>query len=359
MSTKLVAAHVARSAHASIDQAADGAQRQSYDLTEARADLRNAMQSRDHDDGSFAPLLIRFAWHLSGTYDKDKKTGGSNGSTMRFTTEATDPENAGLSKAIEVLAPVHKKHPYLSLADLWILAGYVAIESTGGPHIRFATGRKDFSLEEAQQIHGPTGCPFGDGKHNPCGSRLPTADVGPDPAAKPGAPPHVAEAPTIAAMRGTFTRLGFSDKETVCLIVLGHQYGRCHEDVSGYRGPWYLFDPAHWNVYAHGLGYLSLYRMAVDGGRFSETTTAAGKRQFSMHMMGGEWMMLITDMALSWDKAYRKHVEFYDSHRLDFRSDAVAAFKRLTELGCDGLLTEETTPNPEAEGSRAPGPWSR
>ena len=62
-----MAAHVARSAHASIDQAADGAQRQSYDLTEARADLRNAMQSRDHDDGSFAPLLIRFAWHLSGT----------------------------------------------------------------------------------------------------------------------------------------------------------------------------------------------------------------------------------------------------------------------------------------------------
>ena len=126
--------------------------------------------------------------------------------------------------------------------------------------------------------------------------------------------------------------------------------------------PWWRLTHAHppgrlaTHPDAHGLGYLSIYRMAVDGGRFRETTTAAGKRQFSMHMMGGEWMMLITDMALCWDKAYRKHVEFYDAHRVEFRKDAVAAFKKLTELGCDGLLVEETTPAPGD--SRAPAPWS-
>ncbi len=27
-------------------------------------------------DGSFAPVLVRLAWHASGTYDKDTKTGG-------------------------------------------------------------------------------------------------------------------------------------------------------------------------------------------------------------------------------------------------------------------------------------------
>jgi len=31
------------------------------------------------------------------------------------------------------------------------------------------------------------------------------------------------EAPTIKAIRDTFTRLGFEDKETVVLIILGHQ----------------------------------------------------------------------------------------------------------------------------------------
>ena len=43
---------------------------------------------------------------------------------------------------------------------------------------------------------------------------------------------HEREAPTIRAMRGLFDRLGFDDKETVALIILGHQYGRCHLDVS-------------------------------------------------------------------------------------------------------------------------------
>ena len=42
-----------------------------------------------------------------------------------------------------------------------------------------------------------------------------------------GCPAHVREKPTIDATRGVFSRLGFDDKETACLIILGHQYGRC------------------------------------------------------------------------------------------------------------------------------------
>jgi catalase (peroxidase I) len=37
-----------------------------------------------YDDGSYGPVLVRLAWHASGTYDKDSKTGGSNGATMRM-----------------------------------------------------------------------------------------------------------------------------------------------------------------------------------------------------------------------------------------------------------------------------------
>lgn len=29
------------------------------------------------------PVLVRLAWHASGTYDKATGTGGSNGATMR------------------------------------------------------------------------------------------------------------------------------------------------------------------------------------------------------------------------------------------------------------------------------------
>merc|ERR1712188_187970 len=99
---------------------------------------------------------------------------------MGFGAETNDPENAGLFKAKKLLAPIHEQHPWLSFADLWILAGYVAIEATGGPRIRFAHGRKDFTEEEAAAIYGQSCCPFGDGKFNPNGSRLPAADLGSD-----------------------------------------------------------------------------------------------------------------------------------------------------------------------------------
>lgn len=41
------------------------------------------------------------------------------------------------------------------------------------------------------------------------------------------------ESPTIKSIRATFDRLNMDDRETVLLIILGHQYGRCHLDNSG------------------------------------------------------------------------------------------------------------------------------
>jgi len=147
------------------------------------------------------------------------------------------------------------------------------------------------------------------------------------------------EKPTIDSMRGTFTRLGFNDKETVCLIILGHQYGRCHAETSGFEGPWYAFDPAHWNVYTNGLGYLSTYTFAIDN--YRERITKQGKRQYEMSFGGGEpFMMLPVDMCLFWDEAYYQHVLFYDRHRRDFAKDAAKAWKRLIELGCPPLTEE-------------------
>jgi hypothetical protein len=168
---------------------------QAKDLSGLRAAIEVAMHDRTHDDGSLGPLFIRFAWHLSGTYDSRTETGGSNGGTMRFAAEANDPENAGFAKAKAVLERVHAEHAAglgISLADVWVLAGYVAIEASGGPAISFAHGREDWSMERAVSVHGPTGCPFGDGKAtNPCGSRLPSADLGPLAGAPRGCPMHV------------------------------------------------------------------------------------------------------------------------------------------------------------------------
>lgn len=345
-----------------------------HDLTEVRKAIRAVMFDPSHDDGSFAPLLIRFAWHICGTYDAESETGGSNGATMRFGAETSDPENAGLDKAKALLAPIHERFPWLSLADLWILAGYVAIEVAGGPRMRFAHGRRDFTEQEAVAIYGPSGCPFGDGKFNPNGSRLPAADLGPDTSVPIAAPKCQRESPTINGMRSTFRRMGIDDRETVALILLGHQFGRCHREVSGYEGPWWARDPTTWN--SDGLGFLYCAdhydweyeetpgvgarpldltrwpRLApahrLQGHSWTEAirphpTLAPGKRQYDDTGNGRHIMMLVSDMCLTWDPTYRQHLRRYRYDRQAFCSEAIAAWKKLTELGCGGLLVEEST----------------
>jgi cytochrome c peroxidase len=65
----------------------------------------------DYDDGSYGPVLVRLAWHASGTYDKDTKTGGSNGATMRFAPEGDHGANAGLVAARDFMEPIKRECP--------------------------------------------------------------------------------------------------------------------------------------------------------------------------------------------------------------------------------------------------------
>lgn len=318
------------------------------DLSDIRSDISKLIYARDHDDGSYAPLLIRFAWHCCGTYDRHSDTGGSNGGTMRFEAEQKDPENAGLGKAIKLLEPIVQKYGHvLSTADIYILAGYVSIEASGGPHIRFRHGRKDFTMEEAIKIHGPTGCPFGSGKENPNGSRLPSADLGPEEEAPKGCPMHQKEAKTIAHIRAVFDRLGFDDNETVALILLGHQYGRCHPENSGYFGAWNSFNPTGWQM--DGLGYFAVYNQMINS-YYEVPGKQSGKRQYVNGRMGNDFMMLIADMALWWDPTFQKIVKAYNRDRRGFKSDAIKAWTQLTELGCKSLH-EEITPRPAGRSS--------
>lgn len=72
-----------------------------YDEIAARLEEKD-----DYDDGSYGPVLLRLAWHASGTYDKETGTGGSNGATMRFAPEGDHGANAGLVAARDFLEPV-------------------------------------------------------------------------------------------------------------------------------------------------------------------------------------------------------------------------------------------------------------
>ncbi len=67
---------------------------------------RLLVEKDEYDDESYGPVLVRLAWHCSGTYDAASGTGGSNGATMRFAPEGDHGANSGLKNARDFLEPV-------------------------------------------------------------------------------------------------------------------------------------------------------------------------------------------------------------------------------------------------------------
>lgn len=149
-------------------------------------------------------VIVRLGWHASGTYDKETKTGGSNGATMRFAPESDHGANAGLKTARDLLQQVKDKHPWISYSDLWTLAAVAAIQEMGGPKIPWRPGRQDGDVAACT----PDG-------------RLPDASK------------------EHKHLRDIFYRMGFNDQEIVALSG-AHALGRCHTDRSGFVGESYF-----------------------------------------------------------------------------------------------------------------------
>jgi len=253
-----------------------------------KSDIRSALVN----EKAFAcPIAARVAWHSSGTFDKDSKTGGSNGARMRFDPEASDPANAGLGIVRDLLLVVKKKHPEVSFADIWTLAGCASIEFMGGPKIPHNFGRTDDNDGSACPAHG----------------RLPDAAQGAD---------HI---------RDVFGRMGFTDRETVALIG-AHTVGRCHLARSGYDGPWTRNPLVFDNSYFKNLLYLEwipkVWHEGYDGPlQYTDKETET-------------LMMLPADMALKTDPEFRKYAELYAKDQEVFFKDFAAAFGKLMSLGC-------------------------
>jgi len=101
------------------------------------------------------PMAVRLAWHMSGTFDAETGSGGSNGATLRFEPEISDPANAGLGIIRDLLHDVRKAHPEISCADLWTAAGAVSVEFLGGPEVRPRPPAANFYISKylASKLH--------------------------------------------------------------------------------------------------------------------------------------------------------------------------------------------------------------
>eukprot|EP01083_Nonionella_stella_P236467 830492_1 len=238
-----------------------------------------------------APILVRLAWHDSGTYDKVSKTGGPRAAQRFDSGESTHGANAGLDVARNLLSPLAVKYcdtNIISIADLWTFAGNTAIHVSSGPDIPFRFGRNDIS-DASECVE--------DG-------RLPDAAQGTK---------HV---------RNVLGRIGFKNDKYIVALSGAHTLGSCHVDRSGYEGPWtddpHTFD----NSYFKDLAFKP-WDIDVSG---------AGLTQF-INDDGGRTIMLPSDWSLMADRKTKEIVEQYANDQALFFKDFSVAWKRLIEAG--------------------------
>jgi catalase-peroxidase len=271
------------------------------DYSALKADLLKLMtDSQDWwpaDFGSYAGLMIRMAWHSAGTYRTGDGRGGAGRGQQRFAPLNSWPDNVSLDKARRLLWSIKQKYGQkISWADLIVLAGNVALESSGFRTFGFAAGRED-TWEPDQDVYwgrettwlagderyasGSGGVPKGegdsvlvgeddaDGKVHSRDLENPLAAVqmgliyvnpeGPD-----GNPD-----PLLAAhdIRETFARMAMNDEETVALIAGGHTIGKTHgAGPASHVGP----DPEAADLEMQGLGWANSF----GSGKGADTITS-------------------------------------------------------------------------------------
>ena len=236
------------------------------DYKALKADLTALMtDSKDWwpaDYGHYGPFFIRMAWHAAGTYRTADGRGGANSGQQRFAPLNSWPDNGNLDKARRLLWPIKQKYgQQISWADLFILAGNVAIESMGGPVFGFGGGRADVYEPEKDIYWGEEDLWVNEGAKtrirpedkaelaNPLAAiQMGLIYVNPE---GPGGNPDPLQ--SARDMRITFARMAMNDEETVALTAGGHAFGKAHgakpSDTFG-------MSPESEAIHQQGFGWL-------------------------------------------------------------------------------------------------------
>ena len=352
------------------------------DLAAVKQDIAAVMtDSQDWwpaDYGHYGPLMIRMAWHAAGTYRTADGRGGASTGNQRFAPLNSWPDNGNLDKARRLLWPVKKKYGNkLSWADLYVLAGNVALESMGFKTFGYGGGRADIWAPEEDIYWGaetewlatsdkPNSRYSGERDlENPLAA-VQMGLIYVNPEGPDGNPDPLASARDI---RETFARMAMNDYETVALTAGGHTFGKAHgAGDAACVGP----EPEAAPIEAMGFGWLSSH----GSGKGSDAITSGiegawtpNPTQWDMGyfdvLFGYEWeltkspagahqwqakglaekdhapdaedaakrvgiMMTTADMAMREDPAYRKIAEHFHKNPEEFADAFARAWFKLT-----------------------------
>ena len=273
---------------------------ESLDLNAVKSDLKALMKDSQEwwpaDYGHYGPFFIRMAWHSAGTYRTSDGRGGGGRGMQRFAPLNSWPDNVNLDKARRLLWPVKAKYGRkLSWADLFILAGTMAIEDMGLPSYGFSGGRADV-YEPDMTYWGSESEWLADSRYT--GDRelenpLAAVQMGliyVNPEGPNGNPDPVASGRDI---RETFARMAMNDYETVALTAGGHTFGKMHGagDPGKYVGP----EPEAAPIQQMGLGWNNT--MGTGNG---DDTISSG--------LEGAW----TETPTTWDMTYLETLFKYE-----------------------------------------------
>eukprot|EP00439_Symbiodinium_sp_Y106_P044249 s435_g5.t1 len=296
-----------------------------------------AMRFTDGGEGTFgANAGLPDVWHDAGVFSDGKLKGGCPNAAMRFTDggEGTFGANAGLPDvALGLLKPITEKYvpDTIGHADLWTLAANVAIKEMGGPDIKTRFGRKD-AESSADSVESQVGrLPDGDKEIDhlreifaDIKTRFGRKDAE---SSADSVESQVGRLPDgdkeIDHLREIFAPKGFSDKEIVALSG-AHTVGKCHLDRSGFDGPWTEAP----------LKFDNSYFKDMLAKEWTDDKSEKGNPQFKSE---SGTIMLISDLALLKDPAFKEHVEKYAADQDAYFADFTTAWVKLQENGCSGL----------------------
>jgi catalase-peroxidase len=346
-------------------------------LAEVKAELEKVLTTSQDwwpaDYGHYGPFMIRMAWHSAGTYRTGDGRGGAGTGNQRFAPINSWPDNGNLDKARRLLWPIKQKYGNkLSWADLFVLAGNVAMDSMGFKTFGFSGGREDIFQPEEDIYWGAEDSWLGNNRYS--GERnlenpLAAVQMGliyVNPEGPDGKPDPLASAKDI---RETFKRMAMNDYETVALTAGGHTFGKSHgagdaalvgaepeaaaiEEMgfgwkssfksgkgrdtitSGIEGAW-TPTPTTWDM---------SYFDVLFGYEWELTKSPAGAQQWAAvslaendHAPDAEnasqkagLMMTTADMAMKMDPDYRKISEHFHKNPDEFADAFARAWFKLT-----------------------------
>ena len=284
------------------------------------------------DFGHYGGLFIRLAWHSAGTYRIADGRGGAGTGNQRFAPLNSWPDNGNLDKARRLLWPIKQKHGNaISWADLFILAGNVAMETMGFRTFGFAGGREDIWAPEEDIYWGgeqqwlatsdqPNSRYSGQRELERPLAAVQMGLIYVNPEGPDGRPDPVASGRDI---RETFARMAMSDHETVALIAGGHTFGKAHgAGDPRLVGP----SPESAPLEAMGLGWINKHGT----GRGADTTTSG---------IEGAWKPNPT----SWDMGYFKVLFKYEWELV--RSPAGAQQWRARAVAPEDMVVDAHDPS--------------